>query len=57
MSAGQLAAQLPDVSDDAERQRIQGQIQRLRARARTALQTIAVLLTVAVITMAIGRYM
>jgi hypothetical protein len=57
MSAGQLAAQLPNVTDDAERQRLQGQIQQLRGRSRTALRTVAVLLAVAVPTMAIGRYM
>lgn len=57
MKAGQMAAQLPNVTDDTERQRMQGQIQQLKGRSRTALRTVAVLLVVAVTTMAIGRYM
>jgi hypothetical protein len=36
---------------------MQGQIQQLKGRSRTALRTVAVLLVVAVTTMAIGRYM
>ena len=57
MKAGQMAAQLPNVTDDTERQRKRGQIQQLKGRSRTALRTVAVLLAVAVTTMAIGRYM
>ena len=57
MKAGQMAAQLPNVTDDTERQRMQGQIQQLKGRSRTALRTVAALLAVAVTTMAIGRYM
>ena len=56
MAAGRLAANLPTTSDDAERQRMQGQIQQLRTRSRTALRVVAALLGVAVITMAVGRY-
>ena len=56
MAAGRLAANLPTISDEAERQRTQGQIQQLRGRSRTALRIVAALLGVAVITMAVGRY-
>ena len=57
MAAGRLAANLPTTSDDAEQQRMQAQIQHLRTRSRTALRMVAALLGVAVITMAVGRYM
>lgn len=57
MTAGRLAASLSTVSDDAERQRLRGNIQQLQGRSRIALRTVAALLAVAVTTMAIGRYM
>jgi uncharacterized membrane protein len=56
MAAGRLAANLPTTSDDAERRRMQAQIEQLRTRSRTALRIVAALLGVAVITMAVGRY-
>ncbi len=56
MTAGRLAAGLSAVPDDAERQRLQTNIQLLQGRSRTALRIIAGLLTVAVVTMAVGRY-
>jgi hypothetical protein len=57
MAAGRIAANLSTVSDDAERQHLQANIQQLQGRSRIALRTVAALLAVAVTTMAIGRYM
>ena len=57
LAAGRLAASLRTVSDDAERQRVQANIQQLQARSRSALRVVAALLTIAVIAMAVGRYM
>jgi uncharacterized membrane protein len=57
MTAGRLAASISTVSEEPERQRLQANIQQLRGRSRTALRAIAGLLALAVITMAVGRYM
>jgi len=56
MAAGRLAANISTVSDDAERQRLHAKIQQLQGRSRNALRVVAGLLTVAVTTMAVGRY-
>ena len=54
--AGQMAASIPTISDETDRQRAQGTVAQLRGRARSALRVVAVLLAVAVVTMAVGRY-
>ena len=56
IKAGQMAALIPTITDEAERQRVQGTVAQLRGRSRSALRVVAVLLAIAVITMAVGRY-
>ena len=57
LRVGRLGAALQQTSDDGERERIQGEMQSLRLRARTSARWVAAMLAVAVVTMAVARYL
>ncbi len=57
LTAGRIAISLSAVADDAERQRLQENIRQLQGRSRNALRVAAGLLAVAVVAMAVARYM
>ncbi|MDH5803643.1 MAG: hypothetical protein OEZ54_00565 [Gemmatimonadota bacterium] len=57
MKAGALAAKLQAGTADGDPESVKAEIVAFQARSRIALRTIAVLLALTVITMAVGRYM
>ena len=57
MKAGALAQALPQLTDTGQRTARQAEIQALRARAAVAANWVAALLGIAVVTMAVARYL
>ena len=57
LRVGRLGATLQQTSDEAVRERIQGEMQALRLRARTSARWVAAFLAVAVVTMSVARYL
>jgi len=54
---GTLASSLPGQESDVERARVAGEIESLKERSRSYLRSIALLLLVTVVAMAVARYM
>jgi hypothetical protein len=57
LRVGSLMQQASQTSQGPDREAIQAHIQRLRGRARTSARAVASLLAVAVVTMAVARYL
>ena len=57
LSAARMTAAVDSTPDQGERERMQAEIQRLRARSAASARWVARLLIIAVATMAVARYM